>query len=171
MRGIDPEPLVNIHPFLLAFAMTDYKVQGATLRHFLLNLIKRCLPPPTTITALNVLISRTTTRDGLPYLVKYSGAHDAFLNMPHPAHLRAWQNGYDENGIWSPSCVRQYCDEVMRRPKPPAPPEKKRTAWKRTVTLMTPASTPATTTDDDDDAEVAAPPQKQSCRRIAALTK
>jgi len=86
----------------LAFAITDYKLQGKTLPRLLLSLDDNGPAPPLTLAKLYVLISRVGTLDGLRFLPPMPGAPVLKRHAgkaPNP-DLLMWERGYDDDGRW-----------------------------------------------------------------------
>ena len=92
---------VKLHQFALAFAMTDFKLQGRTLPRLILSICERPMPPYMTLAGFYVLISRVRTLDGLRLLWKDSLALLRMTNLQWAEELYAWENGYDSRGRWS----------------------------------------------------------------------
>ena len=57
-KGLPIKVKVREHQYCLAFALTDFKLQGRTLRKLILSLSDRKKPPWVTICAFYVFISR-----------------------------------------------------------------------------------------------------------------
>ena len=73
---------VKEHSCRLAFAMTDFKLQGRTLPKLILSIYKRPTPPWMELTGFYVLISRVRTMEGLRVF---------YRNEQGLAHLRTLQ--------------------------------------------------------------------------------
>ena len=99
-QGIARHVAVKRHPYDMAFALTDYKLQGRTLPKLILSVCKRQRIPWMSLQAFYVLISRTTSMAGLR-LLQYdrAGIDNVRTQMPD-LYLYAWERGYNETGIW-----------------------------------------------------------------------
>ena len=92
---------VKVHEYKLAFALTDFKLQGRTLPKLIINVFKRNVPPWMSLASFYVLISRCKTADSLRlYQYDREGLNDLY-RLKHDEYLAAWEDGYDENGRWS----------------------------------------------------------------------
>ena len=91
------------HQIMLAFALTDYKLQGRTLPKLLMSINCHSLPD---ITSFYVFISRVRILNGLRLLQYDYKALVALTELFHDSRLRAWELGYDEGGFW--------CDELVK---------------------------------------------------------
>jgi hypothetical protein len=67
-QGIPSKMGVKRHPYDLAFALTDYKLQGRTLPKLIISLCKRVRMPWMTLQSFYVLISRVESLKGLRIL-------------------------------------------------------------------------------------------------------
>ena len=89
------------HPYDLAFALTDYKLQGRTLPKLILSVCHRHRMPWMTLQSFYVLISRVTRMSGLRLLQHdETGLHNVLTLMPDK-YLYSWERGYDTNGMWN----------------------------------------------------------------------
>jgi hypothetical protein len=95
--------LVSIkrHPYDLAFAVTDFKLQGRTLPKLIISLCKRQRMPWMTLQAFYVLISRVSSMSSIKLLQKDRSALDSVRKQMPDQYLYAWERGYDEHGKWS----------------------------------------------------------------------
>jgi hypothetical protein len=92
---------VKKHPYDLAFALTDYKLQGRTLPKLILSVCHRHRMPWMTLQSFYVLISRVTRMSGLRLLQHdETGLHNVLTLMPDK-YLYSWERGYDTNGMWN----------------------------------------------------------------------
>ncbi len=100
-QGIARHVSVKRHPYDLAFALTDYKLQGRTLPKLIISVCKRHRMPWMTLQAFYVLVSRTTSMAGLR-LLQYDkiGLNNVRKQMPDK-YLYAWERGYNDTGVWS----------------------------------------------------------------------
>jgi hypothetical protein len=97
-----PAPPAWRHTYSLAFAITDYKLQGKTLPRLLLSLDDNGPVPAVTLAKLYVLISRVGTLGGLRFLPPMPA--DTVLKRhagkaPNP-DLLMWERGYNREGRW-----------------------------------------------------------------------
>jgi len=90
------------HQLDLAFAVTDYKVQGKTLDYFILSIGPRPnIRPFLTLTDLHVLISRVRLGKRLFVIGFDPKQENEHLKRLKPlAALAVWEAGYDEHGTW-----------------------------------------------------------------------
>jgi hypothetical protein len=100
-QGIARQVSVKRHPFDLAFALTDYKLQGRTLPKLLISVCKRKRMPWMTLQAFYVLVSRTTSMAGLRLLQYDEVGLDSVRKQMPDKYLFAWEHGYDDKGLWS----------------------------------------------------------------------
>ena len=103
---------VRIHQYMLAFALTDFKLQGRTLPKLILSVCKRQVPPWMTISAFYVLISRVRTADSLRVLHRDAAGLAAIAKLEHNEYLAAWERGYDKEGCWSDDLAKRALEEV-----------------------------------------------------------
>ena len=106
----------------LAFALTDYKLQGRTLELLLLNLPNRSFGPYMTLKAFYVLVSRATKSSGLRLLEADKEALAKLLLLRHDVYLAAWERGYDDDGLWNDNLARKALAE-MRKTRGKAKPD------------------------------------------------
>ena len=64
-HGLPGKVEVYSHGYILAFALTDFKLQGRTLPRLLISLVRRPNPPYIDINSFYVIVSRVTGFDGL----------------------------------------------------------------------------------------------------------
>ncbi len=100
-QGLPRQLFIKRHPYDLAFALTDFKLQGRTLPKLIISVCKRYRMPWMTMQSFYVLISRTKSMNGLR-LLQYDrvGLEKVRQQMPD-MYLYAWERGYDKNGTWS----------------------------------------------------------------------
>ena len=91
---------VRQHQLIPAFALTDYKVQGQTLRHFIINVCRRHRMPWMTLASFYVLVSRVREMAGLRVLHRDQAGLDAVSELMPDPYLHAWVHGFDEEGYW-----------------------------------------------------------------------
>ena len=100
-HAISRRVLIKRHPYDMAFAITDYKLQARTLPKLILSICKRKRMPWMSLQAFYVLISRVTSMSGLR-LLQYDklGLQSVGKQMPD-MYLYAWERGYNPDGIWN----------------------------------------------------------------------
>ena len=68
MRAVPKTLNCTEHPITLAFAVTDFKLQGKTLEKLVLSIAPRPFPPHLDLKAFYVMVSRVRARCGLRLL-------------------------------------------------------------------------------------------------------
>jgi hypothetical protein len=99
-QGIKRLVSIKRHPYDLAFALTDFKLQGRTLPKLVLSVCKRKRMPWMTLQAFYVLVSRVPCMSGLRLLQYDQDGIDSVRTLQPDKYLYAWERGYDNNGIW-----------------------------------------------------------------------
>jgi hypothetical protein len=99
-QGIVRHVAVKRHPYEVAFALTDYKLQGRTLPKLIVSVCKRQRIPWMSLQAFYVLISRTTSMAGLRLLQYDRAGIDSVRTQMPDLYLYAWERGYDGAGMW-----------------------------------------------------------------------
>jgi hypothetical protein len=99
---IPAELAISGFPISIAFALTDYKLQGMTLPKLIMSVAPSPFPPYLDLEGFYVFISRLISRAGLRVLHKPKGPNgfDNLLNLQHAPELAVWYNGYNQNGDW-----------------------------------------------------------------------
>ena len=92
---------VKEHSCRLAFAMTDFKLQGRALSKLILSICKRPTPPWMELAGFYVLISRVRTMEGLRVLYRDEQGLAHLRTLQWKPQLGAWVQGYDDQGRWS----------------------------------------------------------------------
>ena len=100
-QGILRRISIKRHPYDLAFALTDFKLQGRTLPKLILSVCKRHKMPWMTLQAFYVLVSRVPCMSGLRLLEYDRAGIDSVRTLMPDKYLYAWERGYDGNGIWN----------------------------------------------------------------------
>ena len=100
-KGLPIKVKVREHQYCLAFALTDFKLQGRTLRKLILSLSDRKKPPWITICAFYVFISRVRRAASLRLLKRDDVAIKKLEKLRHDDFLYCWESGYDAEGRWS----------------------------------------------------------------------
>ena len=98
---------VRCFQYMLAFAMTDFKLQGRTMPKLVLSVCKRSKPPYMTLAAFYVLVSRVRTLGSLRLLQDDTEGRTSLFGLAHDEYLAAWERGYDEDGWWSDECAKR----------------------------------------------------------------
>jgi hypothetical protein len=93
--------LIKKHPYDMAFAITDFKLQGRTLPKLILSLPKRHELPWMTLQSFYVLISRVPCMSGLRLLQYDRLGLDSVLTQMPDIYLYAWERGYNNVGLWN----------------------------------------------------------------------
>jgi hypothetical protein len=104
--GLPAKLDVHDHGFILAFALTDFKLQGRTLPRLLISLGPRPSPPYVDINSFYVIVSRVCGYDGLRWLDCDPHEMEKLFSLRWKVQLAAWEQGFDEHGAW---CPRRAC--------------------------------------------------------------
>jgi hypothetical protein len=101
-HSVSRRVLIKRHPYDMAFAITDFKLQDRTLPKLILSLPKRHELPWMTLQSFYVLILRVPCMAGLR-LLQYDrkGLQSVRTQMPD-IYLYAWERGFDDSGLWKP---------------------------------------------------------------------
>jgi len=105
MKAVPKKLPFHAHPITLAFAVTDFKLQGKTLDKLILSIAPRPFPPHLDLKGFYVLVSRVRAQSGLRVLhrpSKRKGGLSSLLKLQHSPALAAWNKGYNEDGDWEP---------------------------------------------------------------------
>ena len=119
-------PAVNAewHPVELAFALTDHKLQGATLQYLLLSLAERAFMPHHDMNGLYVFVSRTTTGDGLRSMAGPPGCHDHLTRLSYSQETKLFEAGWvSQPGspwlrVWDPQAAKNALAALEKRHGP-----------------------------------------------------
>ena len=106
--------LLRKHAVTLAFATTDYKLQGSTHKELILSLTPRQFEPAIDISSLYVLVSRVTTRNGLRVLQKVVN-WDHLRKLRLDPKLEVWEKSYDEYGYFQAPLASAAAQEIAHR--------------------------------------------------------
>ena len=109
--GIAEKVRVKVHQYMLAFALTDFKLQGRTLPKLILSVGKRSRPPWMTISAFYVLVSRVRTAASLRVLHRDADGLASIGGLEPNEFLAAWERGYDA-GAWSDARAKAALEDV-----------------------------------------------------------
>ncbi|KOO26568.1 hypothetical protein Ctob_001207 [Chrysochromulina tobinii] len=101
--GLPAKLDVHDHGFILAFALTDFKLQGRTLPRLLISLGPRPSPPYVDINSFYVIVSRVCGYDGLRWLDCDPHEMEKLFSLRWKVQLAAWEQGFDEHGAWCPT--------------------------------------------------------------------
>ena len=99
-QGLPRQMHIKRHQYDLAFALTDFKLQGRTLPKLIISVCKRYRMPWMTLQSFYVLISRTTSMKGLRLLQHDRVGLEKVRQQMPDMYLYAWERGYDINGTW-----------------------------------------------------------------------
>jgi len=101
MLGLEVCVKAIMHMVELAFAVTDYKLQGKTLDKLVLSLGPRSFKPHWKLSALYVLLSRVRKLAGLRLAAQVPDwSH--LLQLKHKSSMKLWMQAYDEDGWFQP---------------------------------------------------------------------
>ena len=106
------------HPITLAFAITDFKIQGKTLDYINASIENRPFPPHLDLKGFYVMISRVRRADAIRVLsrkddLRYLG------NLRHARELAVWHASYTDAGDWDAGVARENARRAAgRRPAP-----------------------------------------------------
>jgi len=104
------------HTACLAFARTDYKLQGVTLSHLLLSLSARSFQPYIDMSGAYVLASRVRSGAGLKVLpLPHRGTLDHLQQLSWPQELRVFAAGWNDQGCWDASLSKAAVAELAPR--------------------------------------------------------
>ena len=93
-QGIAHKLSVKGHGYAIAFAMTDFKLQGRTLPKLIISICERPRPPYMTLPAFYVLSSRVQSMQGLR-LLQYDRKGLSGVSRLRPSEtLHGWEHGY-----------------------------------------------------------------------------
>ena len=93
-QGIAHKLSVKAHGYAIAFAMTDFKLQGRTLPKLIISICERPRPPYMTLPAFYVLSSRVQSMQGLR-LLQYDRKGLSGVSRLRPSEtLHGWEHGY-----------------------------------------------------------------------------
>ena len=100
-QGIAQKISVKQHQYAIAFALTDFKLQGRTLPKLVLSICKRARLPWMTLSSFYVLISRVRELAGLRLLQRDEPGLSAVAQLQTDEYLHGWERGYDAaTGLW-----------------------------------------------------------------------
>ena len=108
---------VKRHAFLLAWALTDHKLQGRTLPQLIMSIFKRDSPPWMDLAAFYVLVSRVRSSDSLRLLKYDPKGLDDVKSLTHNEYLVAWERGYTQDGVWRDALAKAALEDVRRTRK------------------------------------------------------
>ena len=105
MRAVPKTLNCTEHPITMAFAVTDFRLQGKTLEKLVLSIALRPLPPHLDLKVFYVMVSRVRARCGLRLLHRppqSTGGLKYLLKLHHAPALAAWNTHYDAAGDLAP---------------------------------------------------------------------
>ena len=95
-EGIAHRVSVKGHGYAIAFAMTDFKLQGRTLPKLIISICDRPRPPYMTLPAFYVLSSRVQSRQGLRLLQLDKKGLSGVSHLKPSETLHGWEHGYSK---------------------------------------------------------------------------
>ena len=101
LKGVPKTLRCSTFPIDIAFAVTDYKLQGKTKEKLILSLAPRPFPPHQDLKGFYVGVSRVKKRDRLRLLCKPSvrrGGLDHIRDLRHTLELKIWYEAYNAEG-------------------------------------------------------------------------
>ena len=103
-KGIAHRVSVKGHGYAIAFAMTDFKLQGRTLPKLIISICDRPRPPYMTLPAFYVLSSRVQSMQGLR-LLQFDKKGLSNVSRLRPSEtLHGWEHGYSRTtSTWKDS--------------------------------------------------------------------
>jgi hypothetical protein len=124
------------HGVTLAFAVTDYKLQGKTKDELILSIAPRPFLPYLDLKGFYVDVSRVRKRSSLRVLhrpPRSAGGLNHLYDLHHTVELSAWNLGYDNRGDWSRSLAKSAAEQqakqkMIKRRKAFTPQPKKQQA-------------------------------------------
>ena len=106
------------HPLVLAFALTDFKVQGKTLDFLTMSIASRPFPPHVDMKGFYVMISRVRSGDSLRVLGDARNL-SYMRQLRHAPELAVWNASYSADGDWDAGLARENAKHAAaRRPAP-----------------------------------------------------
>ena len=106
------------HPVALAFAITDFKVQGRTLDFLNMSLASRPFPPHLDLKGFYVMISRVRNADGIRVLSRDDDLRH-LAKLRHARELAVWHASYSSSGLWDAGLARTNAQiAVKQKPAP-----------------------------------------------------
>jgi hypothetical protein len=120
MKGCPQTLKCQGFPIDLAFAITDFKLQGKTKDELILSVAPRSFPPHVDLKGFYVDVSRVRRRDRLRVLhlpSRRRGGLDSLLELQHTRELAVWNAAYDALGDWSHSLGVAAANKIEAAPK------------------------------------------------------
>lgn len=106
-RGIPYKLITRQHPYQLAFALTDFKLQGKTLNKLIISAPPRDEPPHFKLSTLLVFTTRVHKRSQLRWLQRDARAMKQLTQLRQSKSLALWSHSYDANTRrWSDALAR-----------------------------------------------------------------
>ena len=102
---------LHTYPLEIAWALTDFKVQGRTLLRLLLFLMSRTDKLKMDLESFYVLTSRGTGFEALRTLLLDDAMRQKLKNLLHNPSLAAYDDCYDLDGFFQP----EHCSEAQKR--------------------------------------------------------
>jgi len=101
LKGVPKTLRCSTFPIDIAFAVTDYKLQGKTKDKLILSLAPRPFPPYQDLKGFYVGVSRVKKRDRLRLLcnaAKRRGGFEHIRDLRHTLELKIWNEAYNAEG-------------------------------------------------------------------------
>lgn len=117
-NGVPRTLRLKKHHVDLAFAVTDFKVQGKTLDYFVLSIGPRSTRPALKLVDLYVLVSRVRLGRNL-YVIGLDPSNPSDLEhlrrLRPSAELAVWERGYGPDGFWDDGRAQRAAAELVQR--------------------------------------------------------
>ena len=160
-ESIPKELYVMRHQIDLAFAVTDYKVQGKTLDYFVLAIgPRKGIKPSLTLTDLYVLASRVQLGQRL-YVIGFDPTTESnhLRKLKHSPALAIWREGYTA-GRWDAKRAARRAAELLKSKEEAARAKRGHPSATKTQPTATPAA-----------ALASAPPPHKKSRLAQSMAK
>ena len=113
-QGLAQKVGVKMHQYGLAFALSNFKLQGRTLPKLILSVCKRSRAPWMTLASFYVLISRVRELGGLRLLQRDEAALSAVSQLKTDEYLHGWERGYAAAmGLWDDALAARAVRELQ----------------------------------------------------------
>lgn len=108
------------HACTLAFAVTDYKLQGKTKDELIMSIAPRPFPPHLDLKGFYVDVFRVRARRSLRVLHKPPsrlGGLDHLYRLQHTRELSIWNRAYNRQGDWSTPLAKAIAKQHAKKNK------------------------------------------------------